>query len=212
MTTLPLCRQPSPVKVDRVLPLVLASLVVAGALSSGALSSGAQASGASRNVSPDAVSRATTYNSHEGEVAWLSDGEVPPENPDARAFIWHTKGILAFEWEDVLPLERVRIRVGALDNDYQVRTYLGGRLDESGAVRDPEGERTAMLDDHSRTPGAWVEIDLPDGTLADNLELRTFGPTDFFEVQILVRDGEGTAVREIGWGEVKVILHAAASP
>ena len=183
-------------------PLVFALLGMAAPLSFAA----------SRNISPDAVSRATTYNSSEGDVAWLSDGEVPPENPDARAFIWHTKGILAFEWEESLPLERVRIRVGAVDNDYQIRTYLGGRLDESGVVRDPEGERTATQEEHSRTPNVWVEIELPDGTMADNLELRTFGPADFFEVEIVVRSDDGTAVREIIWGGVKARLRPEAGP
>ena len=183
-------------------PLVFALLGMAAALSFAA----------SRNISPDAVSRATTYNSSEGDVAWLSDGEVPPDNPDARAFIWHTKGILAFEWEESLPLERVRIRVGAVDNDYQIRTYLGGRLDESGVVRDPEGERTATLEEHSRTPNVWVEMELLDGTMADNLELRTFGPTDFFEVEIVVRSDVGTAMRGIIWGGVKARLRPEASP
>lgn len=153
-----------------------------------------------RNLAPDAVTRATTWNEHEGEVAWLTDGIAPPAE-GARAFRWDTKGVLVFAWEVVQPVARVRIRVGDIANDYQVRAYVGGHLQDEGATRDPEGRQTARVDDRSRVVDDWQEIVLPPGTEADNLELRNLGPAQFFEVEILTP--ASTAVTEVSWAQVK---------
>lgn len=156
---------------------------------------------AGRNLAVDAHTRATTWNEHEGDPAWLTDGLVPPA-ADARPFSWKTKGILVFAWSEAVEVERVRIRVGAIANDYQVRTYMGGRLQEDGAVRDPPGEQTARVEDFSRTVDGWVEIGMPPGSRADNLELRALGPARFFEVEILTP--AGTAVGARTWAGVKL--------
>jgi hypothetical protein len=153
-----------------------------------------------RNLAPDAVSRATTWNEHEGDVAWLTDGITPPAD-GAFAFQWNTKGILVFVWDSVQPVDRVRIRVGAIANDYQVRTYVGGHLQHEGATRDPEGELTARVDDRSRVVDGWQEILLPSATTADNLELPPLGPVQLFEVEILTT--ESTAVESIPWAVAK---------
>lgn len=76
-----------------------------------------------RNLAPDAVTRATTWNEHEGDVAWLTDGIVPP-TVGARAFQWDTKGVLVFAWQVMQPVARIRIRVGDVANDYQVALML----------------------------------------------------------------------------------------
>jgi hypothetical protein len=157
---------------------------------------------AGRNLATDAITRATTWNEHEGEVAWLVDGLVPPAE-GAQSFTWNTKGILAFEWVGEAPVERVRIRIGEVANDYQVRTYLGGHLEDEGAAREPQGEQTARVEDFERVVNGWTEIQLPAGTRADNLELRNLGPAQFYEVEILTVP-ESTAVGPQTWAEVKI--------
>ena len=117
--------------------------------------------GDGRNVAPDAVTRATTWNTWEGDLASLVDGQTPEGNPEARAFLWHGGGILVFEWEEPLVLESVRVYVGAIGNDYEVRAWLGGRLDENGTLREPAGTRTASVADHSRVTGGWTEVGFP---------------------------------------------------
>jgi hypothetical protein len=125
---------------------------------------------------------------------------VPPAD-SARAFEWGTKGVLAFDWEQVEVVDRLRRRIGDIANDYQVRAFVGGRLQDEGATRDPEGEQTARVQDTSRVTDGWQEIAMPDGTEADNLEVRTFGPVVFYEIEILTPDG--TVVRPAGWAVVK---------
>lgn len=160
-------------------------------------------SAASRNISPDALSRTTTFNTYEGELAALQDGKYPPQ--EAAPFFWHTKGILAFEWGESLPLEKVRIYVGEIGNNFQVRAYSGGYLDPTGALREPEGELTALVEENSRVTDQWVELQFPPGTAADNLELRALGSAIFYEVEIYIRT-EDTAVEPLGWGQVKARL------
>ena len=152
------------------------------------------------NLAVDALTRATTWNEHEGDPAWLTDGLVPP-TAGARPFAWKTKGILVFAWGEVVEVEDVRIRVGSIANDYQVRTFVGGHLQDEGAVRDPPGEQTARVDDFSRAVEDWVEIELPPGARADNLELRALGPAHFFEVEILA--AAATPVGGRTWAAVK---------
>ncbi|MFC1525402.1 hypothetical protein ACFL6X_01170 [Candidatus Latescibacterota bacterium] len=158
------------------------------------------------NVAPDAVSRATTWNEHAGQVAWLTDGLFPPE--EAQAFTWLGKGTLAFEWAQVLSLDQVRVRLGESDGDFEVRTYIGGRRMDDGASRDPQGERTATVLDQSGTSQGWLVLDLPPETLADNLELVARGRAELYEVEILTAGG-GTAVARLSWAGVKA---ARATP
>ena len=157
---------------------------------------------ASRNIAPDAVTRATIWNSHEGDPDVLGDGKVP-QDADALPFIWKTKGILVFAWKEPLQLEKLRIYVGAIGNDYQVRAYLGGRLDETGTLREPEGVQTALIEENARAVDQWIEIDFPPDTVADNLELWTLGPTVFYEVEIYVHSSDATAIEKLSWGKIK---------
>ena len=156
----------------------------------------------SRNITPDAVTRATIWNSHEGDLDVLGDGKVP-QDAGALPFTWKTKGILVFAWEEPLQLEKLRVYVGAIGNDYQVRAYLGGRLDETGTLREPEGVQTALIEENARAVNQWIEIYFPPDTMADNLELWTLGPTVFYEVEIHVRSPDGTGVEKLSWGKIK---------
>ena len=163
---------------------------------------------AGRNLAVDALTRATTWNEHEGDPVWLTDGLVPPQ-AGARPFVWNTKGILVFAWDEVVETAVVRIRVGEIANDYQVRTFVGGYLEDEGAARDPPGEQTARVEDYSRIVDGWVEIELPAGARADNLELRALGPAHFFEVEILAT--ASTSVRGRSWAAAKLEASAAAA-
>ncbi len=160
----------------------------------------AQAGG--RNVAVDAVTRATTYHSYDGEVAALTDGLVPGGAETAPAFRWNTQGILVFEWSETLPVSRVRVYVGGIGNDYVIRTFVGGRLNSAGTLREPEGLETASVEEHSRVADTWIDTDLPEGTLADNIEILALGPIVLYEVEIQVRDSE-TAVLNLTWGDLK---------
>ena len=163
----------------------------------------AAATGDGRNAAVDAVTRATTWNTWEGDLASLVDGETPADDPQAGGFLWHGGGILVFEWEEPLDLEAVRVYIGAIGNDYEVHAYVGGRLDETGTLREPEGTRTASAANHSRVTDAWTEVRFPGGTRADNIELVALGTIVFHEVVVRVRDGRATAVSSSGWGRVK---------
>ena len=157
---------------------------------------------ASHNIAPDAVTRATIWNSYEGHPDVLGDGKVP-QDADALPFTWKTKGILVFAWEKPLQLEKLRIYVGAIGNYYQVRAYLGGRLDETGTLREPEGVLTALIEEDARAVDQWIEIYFPPDTMADNLELWTLGPTVFYEVEIYVHSSDATAIERLSWGKIK---------
>ena len=163
----------------------------------------AAATGDGLNAAVDAVTRATTWNTSEGDLASLVDGETPAGDPQAGGFLWHGGGILVFEWEEPLDLESVRAYIGAIGNDYEVRAYVGGRLDETGTLREPEGTRTASAANHSRVTDAWTEVRFPAGTRADNIELVALGTIVFHEVEVRVSGGGATAVPSSGWGRLK---------
>ena len=157
---------------------------------------------ASRNVAPDAVTRATTWNTFSGDLASLQDGVVPAALP----FLWEGGGILVFEWDEPVELERVRSYIGEIGNNYVVRAYLGGRLDESGVIRDPVGLQTADLADDSRKIGQWAEVRFPAGTMADNIELLALGTILFYEIEILARGASpATAIEASRWGRIKYL-------
>ena len=155
------------------------------------------------NVSPDAVTRATVWNRYEGDLAFLGDGKVPPIDADAEALVWQGGGVLVFEWDEPLTLEKVRVYIGEIGNNYAVDAYLGGRLDESGAIREPEGVQTAHVEDNARVVGQWTEVFFPEGTVADNIELLALGSIAFFEVEIYAFSDDVTAVEDAGWGRIK---------
>ncbi len=152
------------------------------------------------NLVTDALSRATTYHSHTGDVALLADGLVSPA-AGAVAFEWSTQGVITFEWAQVSLIEAVRLRVGSIANDYEVRTFIGGHLLDEGTTREPMGELTAAVLDLSRVVDGWVRIDLPAGTRADNLELHSFGPVQLYEIEILTPSS--TVISSPNWARLK---------
>ena len=154
-----------------------------------------------RNVAPDAVTRATTYNAYEGDISVLTDGEYPGNCPNPQSFTWLSKGILAIELPDSVELREFRVFVGEDAGSYKVRAYLGGKLNPEGVGRSPEGKLVAEVEDASYAKNSWVVMKFPPGTVADNMEFWDFGPAEFYEIQIIVASGE--AVEEKTWGRVK---------
>ncbi len=152
------------------------------------------------NLAPDAMTRATTYHAHTGSVTHLVDGIVPP-TAGALPFEWNSEGVLVFDWGRVESLARIRLRIGAIANDYGVRTFIDGHLQDEGTTRDPEGELTASVTDVSRVVDDWQVITLPQGTTADNLELHSFGAVQLYEVEILT--ATGTAISPTPWVQIK---------
>lgn len=161
----------------------------------------ARLTGAGPNLATDAVTRATTYHTHTGDVSVLVDGIVPPA-AGAVAFEWPTQGVLAFDWGEAATIAAIRLRVGHVANDYAVRTFVGGHLLDEGTTRDPEGQLTASVLDLSRGIDTWVQIDLPADTRADNLELHSLGPVQLYEVEILPISA--SPVTPPGWARVKM--------
>jgi|GEM_PF-755525 hypothetical protein len=149
---------------------------------------------AGRNVVLDAVTRATTWNTYTGDLELLQDGEVPGQGMQPRALLWEGGGILVFEWDEPLALEKVRIYIGEVGNNYVVRTYLGGRLDETGVIRVPEGLQTADVADDSRKVSQWTQITFPAGTMADNIEIVALGTIVFYEIEVHVLDPVATVI------------------
>ncbi|MBT4608398.1 MAG: hypothetical protein HOM68_12430 [Gemmatimonadetes bacterium] len=168
---------------------------------------------AGRNVILDAVTRATTWNTYTGDLELLQDGEVPGEGVQPRALLWEGGGILVFEWDEPLALEKVRIYIGEIGNNYIVRAYLGGRLDEIGVIRVPEGLQTADVPDDSRKVSQWTQVSFPAGTMADNIEIVALGTIVFYEIEVHVLDpvatvidpasNDPTSIKTASWSRVK---------
>jgi uncharacterized protein YfiM (DUF2279 family) len=74
--------------------------------------------GERRNLMPDAVTRATTWNDHTGDVQALWDGEHPGNSSSPKAFAWDNKGILVMEFPEPVELSELRAYMG----EYSDRT------------------------------------------------------------------------------------------
>lgn len=158
------------------------------------------AGSALRNMAPDAVTRATTYNVYEGEVSALTDGKYPGNDENPASFRWLSKGILAIELPEPVELREFRVYVGREAGGYKVKAYLGGKLSLEGLGRSPEGKLVAEVEDASYATDSWVVMKFPPGTVADNLEFWDFGPAEFYEIQIIVAS---EVVGGTTWGRVK---------
>lgn len=159
---------------------------------------------ARRNIAPDAVTRATTYNIPEGDPRGLIDGFYPGHGTDPKAVHWLGKGIVTLEWERVLPVAMIRVFSGETAGIYTVRVYRGGHLIDEGTTRDPEGELVTQVLVNETMPNGWTEINMPSNTTGDNIEFWIIGGADLYEIEIVVDDPQVTAVERTTWGKVKV--------
>lgn len=152
------------------------------------------------NMTPDAVTRATDWNEYEGDLSVLADGKHPENSADPAVFIWPVKGILIFEFEHPVELVQVRIYVGEESGGYILSAYLGGHAEDSGG-RFPEGDLIANIENAEYVTDGWTVLDLPPGTVVDNLELSTIGEAYFYEIELL--GPEPTSIEPMTWGRVK---------
>ena len=86
------------------------------------------------------------------ETARFPKMPMPCPSPGRPRGFWYLPGRNRGNWR------KLRIYVGAIGNNYQVRAYLGGRLDETGTLREPEGVQTALIEENARAVNQWVEI------------------------------------------------------
>ncbi|MFH1570079.1 MAG: hypothetical protein ABIL09_18955 [Gemmatimonadota bacterium] len=156
--------------------------------------------GAATDLTPDAMTRATTLNPSEGDVACLTDGRTPDTDPGATAFSWDSVGLLVVEWEAPVSLTSVRMYLG-LVNQYAVYTYLGGRFDEHGQR---EGEAVPTYTRNGIVPfdaTGWYEVTMPSDARIDNLGLQVINGAMLYEVQFI--GPGGTPVTPTSLGLVK---------
>ena len=156
---------------------------------------------ARRNWTPDAVTRATTFNEYVGDLAVLFDGKQPDNDASPASFTWQGKGILVFEFPEPVELAQFRVYVGEWSGRYTLKAYLGGRTTDDGAGRDPAGELKVRLEVEEVPTNQWVTFELPPGTVIDNVEFRAIGRSEYYEIELL--GPEETPVRPTSWGVIK---------
>lgn len=156
---------------------------------------------ARRNLTPDAVTQATTWNEYEGSIEALFDGKTPDNSDAPPSFLWVSKGILWITFPEPVGLVELRLYVGSEAGEYILKAYLGGELDLDLAGRSPEGELKARVENRDYTKNGWVTLTLPPGTVIDNVELVTFGTAELYEMELL--GPEETVVSPTSWGAIK---------
>ena len=156
------------------------------------------------NIAPDAVTRATQgYNTHEGELAFLTDGLYPDNSDAAEAFIWPTKGNLIFEFDAPHEVAGVRLYIGSDAGSYAAVAYLGATFGESGQTETAVAEMVADVYDFEYVPNTWVEMAFPADTETDYIELITESGAEIYEIEILTAAPEPTGVTAESWGGIK---------
>ncbi|MEW6753050.1 MAG: hypothetical protein AB1505_19030 [Candidatus Latescibacterota bacterium] len=152
------------------------------------------------DLTPDAVTQATSLNPVTGEVAALTDGRTPDLDPAAPAFVWGSVGLLRVEWDRPIRLATIRVYLGVMDQ-YAVYGYLGGRFTETGQRQGGETPVFVKQGLGPLEPSGWFEIACPADTPIDNLGLQVTGGATLYEIQFL---GPGsTAVVPASLGLVK---------
>jgi hypothetical protein len=159
---------------------------------------------ADRNVAPDAVTRATRgYNTYEGDLASLTDGQYPGHSTAPGAFAWPNKGNLVFQFERPRRVTAVRIYVGGDAGGYQVRAYRGARLSDEGQTVLDSAAVLATATDFRFEADSWVELPLPAGIVTDYVELVTSSGAIFYEVEIISPADASSSVSPQTWGVIK---------
>ena len=156
-----------------------------------------------RNLTPDAVTQATTWNDYEGDIGALFDGKTPDNSEAPSSFLWVSKGILWITFPEPVELAELRLYVGSEAGEYIVKAYLGGKLDLDLGGRSPEGELKARVESREYVKHGWATLVLPPGTVIDNVELVTFGTAELYEMELL--GPVETSVRASHWGVIKAM-------
>jgi hypothetical protein len=159
--------------------------------------------GARRNWTPDAVTRATTWNEYQGDLSALFDGKYPGNEGSPAFFLWEGKGVLLFDFPEPVALAQFRVYVGAQSGFYTLRAYLGGHASGDGVGREPWGELKERVENGEMLTNQWVTFALPPSTVVDNLEFSAIGTSEYYEIELL--GPEETPVRDARWGSIKAM-------
>ena len=158
------------------------------------------------DLTPDAVTRATTLNPWTGDLAALTDGRTPDNDPDAPAFEWRAIGLLAVEWPKPVSLATIRVYLGEMER-YAVYGYLGGHFTETGQRVDVE---TPVYSQEGLVPidaTGWYDIPCvrplpcPPEAQVDNIGFQVIGGATLYEIQFLGSDG--TCIQTTTFGAIK---------
>lgn len=155
---------------------------------------------AAPDLTPDAVTRATTLNPSIGDVAWLTDGRTPDSDSGALPFEWVAAGLVAVAWPEPIHLATIRVYLGDMER-YAVYGYLGGSFTENGQRVDVE---TPAYSKEGLVPidaGGWFDIPCRSDVLIDNIGFQVIGGAVLYEMQFLGPDG--TAIEPTTFGALK---------
>ena len=132
----------------------------------------------------DAVSKATTWNQHEGSEDALSDGKIPATDRDATSFILKEKGILGIVLTAPTAVKELRVFLGEGEPGLILKGFLGGELDVEMGARDPEGEMVIMVESEEAPENRWLSFDIQRKRV-DNFELHNWGTAVYYEIQVI---------------------------
>ena len=156
-----------------------------------------------QNITPDAVTMATTSNFWTGEVSWLTDGRIPATDPEAAAMQWDWIGLLAVSWPDTVHLATIRVYLGEL-NAYRIFGYLGGGFSAKGMRL---GDEAAVFGLQATAPegvAGWYEIPINAAGAVDNISFQVVGGATIYELEFL--SPGGTAIHPLSLGALKRAL------
>ena len=160
---------------------------------------------AQTDLTVDAVTRATTLNPYDGNVAALTDGITLEDDAAAGAVAWGGAGLFVAAWEEPVKIARVRIYLGLMER-YAFYAYLGGSFSDAGTRIEVEEvaytkEGLAPLDEN-----IWWEFEAQPEIAVDGIGLSLGGTTVIYEIQFLGPDG--TAIEPMSLGMLKKGLEA----
>ena len=141
------------------------------------------------DITPDAVTMATTRNPWTGDVAWLTDGRTPDQDPKAPAVEWDWIGLLAVSWPDTVRLAKIRVYLGQMDQ-YKLFGYRGGGFSEDG---ERVGVETAVYGRQDSVPAGrtgWCDIPFDPQHPVDNISFTVIGGAAIYEMRFLGPQGE----------------------
>ena len=141
-----------------------------------------------RDITPDAITMATSRNFWTGDAAWLTDGRTPDKDPQAPAFGWDWIGLLAVSWPDPVRLSGVRVYLGEMSR-YRLFAYAGGGFTQKGYR---VGIETAVYGREDIVPPGttgWDEIPCNPEHPVDNISFQVIGGAVIYEMQFLSPNG-----------------------
>ena len=172
---------------------VLALLLIAAWLGAG-----------ERNISPDAVTRATTSaRTYQGRLSFLSDGHHPGNSEAPGAFAWPSDGNLSFQFDEPRPIAALRIYVGEDAGYYWLTAYRSAPPDETGQTNAADAVVVADTSALDLLVNTWVEMPFPPAAEADYVVVRTVDSATFYEIEILMPETDPSAVTPESWGIIK---------